>query len=92
MNSSNIGAFSTPKSSRSLPQAITQELDEDHAQGPILPEIAKILPEAHAARIKRPGAVSAWAYPDFRNVVLTTTNTLIIAAASNPPPIRDANA
>lgn len=52
-----------------MPTVITSS-QEDHAQGPILPEIAEILPEAHAARIKRPGVVNAWAYPDFRDAVL----------------------
>lgn len=45
-----------------MPVVITSS-QEDHAQGPILPDIAAILPEAHAARVKRPGVVNAWAYP-----------------------------
>jgi nicotinamidase-related amidase len=53
---------------------------EDRAQGPILPEIAAILPEAHAARIKRPGVVNAWAYPDFRDAVLATGRKNLIMA------------
>ena len=53
---------------------------EDHAQGPILPAIANILPEAHAARIKRPGVVNAWAYPDFRDAVLATGRKKLIMA------------
>jgi hypothetical protein len=53
---------------------------EDNAQGPILPEIAEILPEAHAARIKRPGVVNAWAYPDFRDAVLATGRHNLIMA------------
>ena len=62
-----------------MPVVITSS-QEDHAQGPILPEIAKILPEAHAARIKRPGVVNAWAYPDFRKAVLATGRKNLIMA------------
>src|SRR5258708_14643009 len=49
-----------------MPVVITSS-QEDHAQGPILPEIAEILSEAHAAQVKRPGVCNAWAYPAFRN-------------------------
>jgi nicotinamidase-related amidase len=53
---------------------------EERAQGPILPEIAQVLPEAYAARVKRPGVVNAWAYPDFRNAVLSTGRKNLIMA------------
>lgn len=62
-----------------LPVVITSS-QEDHAQGPILPEIAAVLPEAHAARVKRPGVVNAWAYPDFRDAVVATGRTHLIMA------------
>ncbi|MDN7592390.1 isochorismatase family protein [Burkholderia seminalis] len=62
-----------------LPVVITSS-QEDHAQGPILPEIAAILPEAHAARVKRPGVVNAWAYSDFRDAVVATGRTHLIMA------------
>src|SRR5258708_589650 len=62
-----------------VPIVITSS-QEDHAQGPILPKIAEILPEAHAARVKRPGVVNAWAYPDFRNAVLATGRKNLIMA------------
>lgn len=62
-----------------LPTVITSS-QEDRAQGPIMPEIAEILPEAHAARIKRPGVVNAWAYPDFRDAVLATGRKHLIMA------------
>jgi nicotinamidase-related amidase len=62
-----------------LPTIITSS-QEDRAQGPILPAIADILPEAHAARIKRPGVVNAWAYPAFRDAVLATGKTNLIMA------------
>ena len=62
-----------------MPVVITSS-QEDHAQGPILPEIAEVLPEAHAARVRRPGVVNAWAYPDFRNAVLATGRKKLIMA------------
>lgn len=62
-----------------LPTVITSS-QEDHAQGPIMPEIAEILPEAHAARIKRPGVVNAWDYPEFRDAVLATGRKHLIMA------------
>jgi hypothetical protein len=38
---------------------VSTSSQEDRAQGPIHPEIAAILPEAHAARVRRPGVVNA---------------------------------
>lgn len=62
-----------------LPTVITSS-QEDNAQGPIMPEIAAILPEAHEARIKRPGVVNAWAYAPFRDAVLATGRRQLIMA------------
>jgi nicotinamidase-related amidase len=62
-----------------LPVVITSS-QEERAQGPILPEIAAVLPEAHAARIKRPGVVNAWAYAEFKNAVLATGRKNLIMA------------
>lgn len=62
-----------------LPTVITSS-QEDNAQGAILPEIANILPDAYSARIKRPGVVNAWAYPDFRDAVLATGRRNLIMA------------
>ena len=62
-----------------MPVVITSS-QEDHAQGSILPEIAEILPEAHAARVRRPGVVNAWVYADFRHAVLATGRKNLIMA------------
>lgn len=62
-----------------LPVVITSS-QEDRAQGPILPEIAALLPDAHEARIKRPGVVNAWAYPAFREAVVATGKPNLIMA------------
>ena len=42
-----------------MPIILTAD-QEDHIQGPLLPEFADIIPEAYAARINRPGIVNAW--------------------------------
>jgi nicotinamidase-related amidase len=62
-----------------MPVVITSS-QEDHAQGPILPEIATVLPAAHDARIKRPGVVNAWAYPAFKAAVEATGRKNLIMA------------
>lgn len=62
-----------------MPVVITSS-QEENAQGPILPEIAAILPEAYEARVKRPGVVNAWAYPEFRDAVLATGREHLIMA------------
>jgi nicotinamidase-related amidase len=62
-----------------LPVVITSS-QEDHAQGPILPAIAEILPDAYAARVKRPGVVNAWAYPQFRDAAIATGRKNLIMA------------
>ncbi|MFN3050769.1 isochorismatase family protein, partial [Pseudomonas alloputida] len=62
-----------------MPVVITSS-QEDQAQGPILPEIAQVLPDAYAARVKRPGVVNAWEYPDFHNAVLATGRKNLIMA------------
>ena len=62
-----------------MPVILTSS-QEDNAQGPLLPEIAEILPEAYATRVKRPGVVNAWAYPDFHKAVLATGRKQLIMA------------
>jgi nicotinamidase-related amidase len=62
-----------------MPVVLTSS-QENNAQGPLLPEIAEILPEAYEARIKRPGVVNAWAYPDFHKAVLATGRKQLIMA------------
>jgi nicotinamidase-related amidase len=62
-----------------LPVIITSS-QEDRAQGPILPEIAELLPDAHAVRIRRPGVVNAWAYTPFRDAVIDAGKPNLIMA------------
>jgi nicotinamidase-related amidase len=58
--------------------------NETQFQGPLLDDLLKIAPEAHAARIKRPGTVNAWDYEPFRNAVEATgKKKLIMAGLTN---------
>ncbi|QWW72569.1 isochorismatase family protein [Rhizobium sp. WYJ-E13] len=62
-----------------LPTVFTSSM-EDHAQGPLLPELREILPEAFDARIKRPGVVNAMHYEAFNRAVRATgRNKLYVA-------------
>jgi len=62
-----------------LPTVFTSSM-EDHAQGPLLPELREILPEAFEARIKRPGVVNAMHYEAFNRAVRATgRNRLYVA-------------
>jgi nicotinamidase-related amidase len=66
-----------------LPVVLTSSM-EDHAQGPLLSELAKILPVAFAARIKRVGIVNAMDDENFAAAVKATgRNKLIIAGVTN---------
>lgn len=50
------------------------------AQGPLMPELAEILPEAFEKRIKREGIVNCWEHTDFRDAVLATGKKNLIMA------------
>jgi len=51
-----------------LPTVLTVSM-EDHVQGPLIPELQTILPEAYAARIKRPGIVNAMHHDGFNKAI-----------------------
>lgn len=51
-----------------IPTILTSS-QEDHLQGPLLPELAEILPEAFRNRIQRAGIVNAWTDLDFKAAV-----------------------
>jgi hypothetical protein len=54
-----------------LPVVLTVSM-EDQVQGPLVPELQQILPEAFAARIKRPGIVNAMHHERFNKAVKAT--------------------
>lgn len=62
-----------------MPVVLTSS-QEDRVQGPLLPELADILPEAFAARVKRDGVVNAWADPAFKAAVVATGRRNLIMA------------
>src|SRR6185503_11056609 len=51
-----------------MPTVLTSSM-EDQVQGPLISELAEILPEAFAARIKRPGIVNAMHHEGFNKAV-----------------------
>ena len=51
-----------------IPVVLTASM-EDQVQGPLVPELEQILPEAFAARIRRPGIVNAMHHEGFNKAV-----------------------
>jgi len=51
-----------------LPVVLTSSMEEN-VQGPLIPELEQILPEAFAARVKRPGIVNAMHHQGFNDAV-----------------------
>lgn len=62
-----------------MPVILTSS-QEDHVQGPLIPELEELHPEPFANRIKRPGVVNAWAYAPFKEAVKATGRTNLIMA------------
>lgn len=54
-----------------LPVVLTSS-QEDRLQGPLMPELNEILPEAFAKRVRRAGIVNAWTDENFRRAALAT--------------------
>jgi nicotinamidase-related amidase len=62
-----------------MPVVLTSS-QEERLQGPLMPELAQILPEAFEARIKRAGIVNAWSDANFRNAAVATGRKNLIMA------------
>jgi nicotinamidase-related amidase len=62
-----------------LPVVLTSS-QEDRMQGPLMPELQEILPNAFAARVQRAGIVNAWADPNFKAAVEATSRRNLIMA------------
>jgi len=62
-----------------IPVLLTVSM-EDHAQGPLIPELQQILPEAYAKRIKRPGIVNAMHHDGFNDAVKALGRKKLIVA------------
>lgn len=66
-----------------MPLVLTTSL-EDHAQGRLQEEFARIAPREYAARVQRVGVVNAMDDPDFAAAVKSTgRENLIIAGVTN---------
>ena len=62
-----------------IPAVLTSS-QEDRLQGPLLPELQEILPDAFKARVKRAGIVNAWTDPNFKAAVEATGRKNLIMA------------
>jgi len=62
-----------------LPVLLTSSM-ENQIQGPLIPELEEILPEAFAARIKRPGIVNAMHHDGFNKAVKALGRKKLIVA------------
>jgi nicotinamidase-related amidase len=62
-----------------MPVVMTSS-QEDRVQGPLLPELERLLPGAFAARVKREGTVNAWAHSGFRAAVEATGRKDLVMA------------
>lgn len=79
----NTRALARTAAETGMPLVLTSS-QEDQFQGPLLDDLQAIAPDAHAARVKRPGVVDCWLYPPFRDAVLATgRKRLIMAGLTN---------
>jgi nicotinamidase-related amidase len=62
-----------------LPVVLTSS-QEERIQGPLMPELEGVLPDAFAARVKRAGIVNAWVDPAFKAAVLATGRRNLLMA------------
>lgn len=62
-----------------IPTVLTSS-QEERFQGPLMPELAEILPAEHEARVKRTGFVNAWDDPAFRQAVEATGRKNLLMA------------
>ncbi|MGG6238094.1 isochorismatase family protein [Nodosilinea sp. AN01ver1] len=62
-----------------IPVILTSS-QEENMQGPLIPELATLLPEAFAQRIKRAGIVNAWVDDNFRAAVKATGRKNLVMA------------
>ncbi|VTS04378.1 isochorismatase family protein [Tuwongella immobilis] len=62
-----------------IPVVLTSS-QETRVQGPLMPELAAVLPDAFASRIQRAGIVNAWNDDQFRHAVEATGRRNLIMA------------
>ena len=62
-----------------MPVVLTSSM-EDAPQGPLMPQLQEILPDAFAKRVKRGGTVNCWEDDDFASVAKATGRRNLIMA------------
>ncbi|MDX2098563.1 MAG: isochorismatase family protein [Leptolyngbyaceae cyanobacterium bins.59] len=62
-----------------IPVILTSS-QEERIQGPLMPELQEILPDAFEARVKRAGIVNAWNDVNFKSAVEATGRKFLIMA------------
>lgn len=62
-----------------MPTLLTSSMEEN-VQGPLIPELIELLPEAYEARVKRPGIVNAMHHEGFNNAVKALGRKKLIVA------------
>jgi nicotinamidase-related amidase len=62
-----------------MPIVLTSS-QEDRAQGPLTPELARLLPQEFARRIQRAGIVNAWDDPQFKGAIESTRRRQLVMA------------
>ena len=60
-----------------LPVVLTSS-QENRIQQPLMPELAELLPDAYAARVRREGIVNAWDDPNFKAAIEKTGRKQLI--------------
>lgn len=62
-----------------MPLVLTSSMEEN-IQGPLIPELEEVAPEAFAKRVKRTGIVNAMHDPNYSNTVKATERKKVIVA------------
>ena len=62
-----------------MPVVLTSS-QEDKLQGPLMSDLAEVLPNAYESRVRRAGIVNAWTDPNFKRAVEATGRKQIIMA------------
>ena len=80
---SNTRALARTAVETNMPLVLTSS-EEDQFQGPLFNDLLELAPDAHAARVKRPGIVDCWQYGPFKDAVIATgKKKLIMAGLTN---------
>jgi len=77
----NVIILATFAKGTGMPVVLTSSQETNvNAQGPLMPELQKIVPDAFAARVKRVGVVNAWDDDNFANACRSTARRNFVMA------------